>query len=278
MPESDLPLNAEQDVHIGDGEAWPSTLYRFRAATSEEDFSRLKNIFEDHELYFSGSASLNDPFDCSPVFDVPESGHQLETLLRHIGRRHASSMTANQLKKYIEDRLKDRPALEQQLRASFFDVVDAVSVCCFSSSWDIPLLWSHYAAGHSGVCIEFSGNKPKSFMTLPVKYTNIRPVVSPTFFSRRSASEAGDIIDHVLLTKSDVWSYEKEWRSIKQRSRPGPQKFNPEIISAVIFGHRATSEVRNRVATMMSDGGVACPTFVAELDPREFSFRRVQIG
>lgn len=56
-----------------------------------------------------------------------------------------------------------------------------MGITCFSSSSDIPLMWSHYANKHTGFVIEFDLSKlsiqdaEKLAILMPVKYSKYRP-------------------------------------------------------------------------------------------------------
>jgi hypothetical protein len=73
---------------------------------------------------------------------------------------------------------------------------------CFSEHWHNPLLWSHYADKHRGMCLGFDvdGRGLKA-----VKYVKERSNLKmpPT---KQSA-------DELLFTKYRDWQYEEEWRN-----------------------------------------------------------------
>lgn len=91
-------------------------------------------------------------------------------------------------------------------------------VGCFSQIPDSILMWSHYACGSEGICVEYD------FSSLQ-KDATITKYVFPIYYSQRPFNishisnsddvERSSIFLEVAcgaLTKSDIWSYEKEWR------------------------------------------------------------------
>mgnify|MGYP001813079996 FL=1 len=128
------------------------------------------------------------------------------------------------------------------------------------------LMWSHYSDDHAGICIEFdTESQPGAFPNLhPVRYSEESPVIEKRFanilmnlkdkdpsmdegFLARLARDDVDAewTDHEIrvwfLTKSLLWAYEREWRSVVPG--PGLKKIPAATISGVVLGHKATDEV-----------------------------------
>jgi|ERR1051325_1157417 hypothetical protein len=112
---------------------------------------------------------------------------------------------------------------------------------CFSHDWIHPLLWSHYATKHTGVCLGFD---IRSELVKDVLYVNERPDLddqtSPFIVH-------DDLKERLLLTKSNYWLYESEIRMIIELSRmtkEGQLYFRPfdtdMILAEVILGERCT--------------------------------------
>jgi hypothetical protein len=81
-------------------------------------------------------------------------------------------------------------------------------VYCLSEKPDLPLMWAHYTASHTGVCLEFDA------LTAPFTRDS-----SATKVEYSAAYPAHDIVTvgyEPLVTKSADWSYEEEWRLIAE--------------------------------------------------------------
>jgi len=86
------------------------------------------------------------------------------------------------------------------------------------------LMWSHYADGHKGFCIEYDFNKAcealKELVVLPVVYSKERikfpwkVAFATDKEDKKIKREAAYTMLLSLLTKDEVWSYESEWRII----------------------------------------------------------------
>jgi len=96
-------------------------------------------------------------------------------------------------------------------------------------------MWSHYADGHKGLCIEFSASN-ESYLDFfgrahPVDYQSDLPVLN--FYTDHPL----DKVQKYLLTKAIDWSYEKEYRIIeKNRNRKQYHDFDPILIRRVFLG------------------------------------------
>ena len=154
---------------------------------------------------------------------------------------------------------------------------------CFSQTYDNILMWSHYAKKHTGFCVEydFSRSSQKSIYSLlsPVIYSNKRPSLSDEII--KCFSEDGKLIADEnmlykmylsLLTKSDLWKYEQEWRLIILSNRddeyPNNNIVDP-IISKVYLGARISKEDEKRVLEIANKKGVEVKKL--ELDEEKYS-------
>lgn len=87
------------------------------------------------------------------------------------------------------------------------DLSENTGFISFSSDWDVPTMWAHYAGNHSGVCLGF--DVPLS-RAAPISYVNqLRPLrqhvkTDPTY--------RDEMMDYAKRTKSVHWAYENEWR------------------------------------------------------------------
>ena len=124
-------------------------------------------------------------------------------------------------------------------------------VSCFSTSKSEILMWSHYADKHRGFVIEYD---LRSFITRHP----ITPFITPVVYSKnRTISEIflkndivkdtlssemiGEDIIKGLITKSKIWSYEKEWRIINVIQDPNGQLLSFPYAKWVYVGSEMSS-------------------------------------
>jgi hypothetical protein len=79
---------------------------------------------------------------------------------------------------------------------------------CFSSKWRNPVIWSHYADRHKGLCLGFD---LADASVGPVSYSGRRLAVElDSLKSPRGLSE--DYVRKIFFTKYAHWKYENEYR------------------------------------------------------------------
>jgi hypothetical protein len=79
---------------------------------------------------------------------------------------------------------------------------------CYSKSWGQPMLWSHYADKHRGICLGF--DVPDKLL-MPVEYLD-KPLTLKIDWSSGWAKVSPDLVNRLLRAKSKGWNYEDEVR------------------------------------------------------------------
>jgi hypothetical protein len=110
-----------------------------------------------------------------------------------------------------------------------------LGMLCLSEKPNDILMWSHYADGHTGFCLKFDKVGLKEFFGFcePVKYRKPYPNFKEVVDKALSIK-----IHKFLLSKSEHWEYEKEWRVIIDCENPTNrfQKFPDHLLKGVILG------------------------------------------
>ncbi len=83
-----------------------------------------------------------------------------------------------------------------------------IGLLCFSENWKNPVLWSHYAEKHKGICLGFDVSD--EFATSVIYKKNRVQVHFENDDSNKDLSI--EFVNELLRTKYVHWSYEKEWR------------------------------------------------------------------
>jgi len=100
---------------------------------------------------------------------------------------------------------------DRELRRAFMGMKNASNedrgLLCFSKRWRNPVLWSHYADGHQGLCLGF--DVPDHFL-MNVTYTTKRVKSDKLFSNDQSVRERE--MTRLLSTKFSHWRYENEVR------------------------------------------------------------------
>ena len=192
-------------------------------------------------VFPSSPLFVNDPYDCEFCFqaDALENILDRETYLHLLERKFSLSnkekdiiLYSENIERAIQMVLSDHNAhlssswldiLKSSLNDCMDTIKDAVRVVCFSELYNSMLMWSHYAQDHKGYCIEYNFEERDVYYShlYPVMYTKERYALS----KKDVLEERKDVLYKTTCSKSDVWSYEKEWRIvIANYNRIIPQK------------------------------------------------------
>ncbi len=109
---------------------------------------------------------------------------------------------------YLGLALRD-PTDRLVLRKTKADLSRDHGLVCLSANWSHPLMWSHYADHHRGVCLGFDAED--SFFH-PVQYVSKRLTLDALNLSRLDEIREEHIIK-LLFCKFSAWRYEKEYRA-----------------------------------------------------------------
>lgn len=262
------------------------------------------DVLENCQICFSSPLNLNDPFELKPPLRLYETKESMWAAVEKI------------LPRIIEDSFEQlSPAIKQftnknqleelvrlQMHSSDFGFVNSiqklmpglhthfnaeieklVGILCLTEAPADLLMWAHYASSHEGFVIEFDPeseffhqqrSESDEFRHLRrVHYSDIRPPLT---------LDNADI--KALLTKSEHWAYEREWRMMVDLgdasttlTRGGKNfhlfAFPATSIKAVILGSRMSQANKQRVLRLIIENSalahVAC--YQADIDDTYFS-------
>ena len=251
----------------------PKKLYRYQAISSRT----VESLCHD-KLYFSDPASFNDPLDCKPTVISDSNRATLRKILSELIKRRVTAEIRESLKnarlqgKKAEAHAKQSgvQAAQQELaniaynatnpefevseeEAEFWLLKSEIrhellkqyhrGVCCFAVSVYNPLLWSHYADQHQGVCVGYRLARVPLPKIHKVVYGGSR-AIKTSLIARailNNDHEAQNLMDRdVLLRKAPSWRYESEWRLLGNR---GVQD-SPLRLADVTFGLRCPKALK----------------------------------
>lgn len=129
-------------------------------------------IVTGKHLKFDNPTNFNDPFDCVVdrlSFSSNSTYHIVDTELKKIKEEYGED---------IFEKLGEKP--EEIYQKSIEDKIRKSAICCFSLTYKNPLMWSHYANHHKGICLGFSLNQDESpFPLFPLHGITQGPVDYP---------------------------------------------------------------------------------------------------
>ncbi len=116
-------------------------------------------------------------------------------------------------------------------------------ILCFSDKWTNPVMWSHYANKHHGLCLQF---EVPSINLAEVNYRFSRLKAELLQLSDKDPIVAEKAMLACLTTKFSHWKYEREWRVFADLDTPDKNDlyfadFSDNLkLTGVIVGPRST--------------------------------------
>lgn len=240
----------------------PRFLYRFHSLRRTPDrkpndpifvpdtTERLEIPIVHSLLKLSSPADFNDPFDMGAMFDLSGTPIEKRYRLRTMFERQNPSGTLKEREDFVEKMIAiPENELRSRLELSYNNARKAFGVICFAGGDDPArnvLMWSHYAAEHSGVCLQFDPAQDlRTFhLALSVKYCESYPVLD---WFKNFPRSVGDS----LLRKHPRWDYEWEHRISIPDEAGKHLRFAPAALRGVILGCRADAAVEAAIRDLL---------------------------
>lgn len=126
---------------------------------------------------------------------------------------------------------------------------------CMSQNWQHPLLWSHYADKHRGLCLGFD---VADRLVSKIEYRDTRPKLSDLQCEGLHQLEF-EHLQRILLLKFSGWSYESEYRLFLKLEDKDPvseiyfRPFSKSMkLAQVIVGERSLV-TRSKLAEVLGE-------------------------
>jgi len=155
------------------------------------------------------------------------------------------------------------PRMAYAVTMSVAQVKEDTGLLCFSRNWDNLLLWSHYAAKHTGLCLGFDIPDHSSGASV---YMDV--LYQPNLLKIRDAKDLNlDFAYRSLCTKHESWSYEQEVRILVGIKNQPYEKglywaqFGPDLqLREVIIGAQCSTKDANAVCEALKGhpGQIEC--------------------
>ena len=257
---------------ISEEDSDPEFLYRYRPLHTEKGKEHwTEDIFLKNQLYFPSPKQFNDPFDCAipPVLDGPPE--KLTEHLHGVLQRKSPDLGPAERKRIIDSVIPDKiERLAQDFCKRQIERFSKIGVLSLTEKRDDILMWALYAAGHTGLCLEFKASSTTPFFgwAQPVVYSEAYPQVN--ILKNTSDESTSDERTQLILIKSDHWAYESEWRIIEHDNGYGTYQFPPELLTGVIFGCRMTEENKEKIKQWIKEGKCKPRLYQAKRKKNEF--------
>jgi Protein of unknown function (DUF2971) len=195
---------------------------------------------------------LNDPFDMAArLVAIGTPAQRQARLERWLTSNRVSDP---QKREAAMHELMARPpeGLAAILSPALENVRRTTGVVCFAGNPRGTLLWSHYAAEHTGVCLQLETARdfPILSRAVTVDYEPEYPTINWLV-----DYEAG--ISKMLLGKHPCWKYEDETRIIVDNEAGKYLPFRPVSLRSIVFGCRSDEAITHTVNILLSERAAA---------------------
>ena len=255
----------------------PIKVYKYRTF-SEYSLTSFRN----DTIWMTNPVNFNDPFDSISI--------DSDILLKELYDKRCDSvkqmaMDAEGKDVYIDIYEKYKSIISQEKLEKLSEVIRWVTtertqhtfkVACLSETNASVLMWSHYSNDHKGFCIEYNGQEiynneliKKRFF--PVKYIGENEKQIP--ISALALDYPGL---YSVLCKTNVWSYEKEWRicfGIEDNLKPSNIQLPKS--TGVYIGAKMPGEHRKTIIDIAKIKNIPIYQEVLEFSRRSVSFERI---
>jgi hypothetical protein len=255
----------------------PRILYRY--VTLE----RAKQILRENKIYFSSPSAFNDPFDCKVVPSFNAQKRDFKAFASRMAAREKPGLSRPERRRMVR-------SVKDKLNTAYFNNIYRIweerhlnnsGILCLSEKSDDILMWSHYAAGHSGVCLESNverGDKLLEFAQ-PVTYAAEYPdfdITKAFAVEERRADALVKFARTIFLTKSNHWEYEREWRVIDFPTVPevrlhGSRQLPRQALAGLILGCQMAKEGKLEIRKLAKCWSQRPVVYVASRKDRQFA-------
>jgi hypothetical protein len=191
-------------------------------------------LLENLELKVATPGEFNDPFEFRPIDITKWTYTNIDKYYKRDTQRveeykvHCKELNlsfSNTWKTFIRGMVKkSQNGFPEQMFKEMKIYSDSIfRFICFSSLESTSdqnqiLMWSHYADKHTGLRVHFDSEKftKNETQTKPVEYGKRVPF---NILLDRQSEEFKKQMHDLLLTKSEAWRYEEEYRMIVDQNR-----------------------------------------------------------
>ncbi len=247
--------------------------YRYRTL----NIQTFESLLYD-SLYFSAPETFNDPLDCQPSLVLDTDVKSSNLLLRELIQNRIKKKTLSTLKRMevmgeaaetyatqhsswkagkkisaLHDSAND-PSIDIDPHEAITNLLlhaiqseliqkNQYGICCFADDGENPLLWSHYADQHKGICIGYNDDRDPVPKLQEIQYDENRTIRTSLVYKAIVSNDHGakqDLYRALFLQKASAWQYEKEWRLIREKGvHPSPLK-----LIDITFGMRCQTAMK----------------------------------
>lgn len=281
-------------------------VFKFRAGNEND----LDSFFENY-MWFANLADLNDPYEGYASFSnegLDDDFREKFLTAVYEKRPDKSVPAATEAKTYRRD-------YERNTQVKFADFVDSKAIEIIKSYYsehkndykilslslardnhehpsplNNMLMWSHYANGFKGFCVEYNFNELKKSIeaknnielaSSPVKYATDGklPIIKIKTFMQSTIDDSLESSQEILKSftrKEQNWIYENEVRFISDLG--GKLLYEPSCINAVYISDKAPNWLKSNLLSSVALKKSNIKVFLVSLHTSEYQLGFSQIN
>lgn len=222
----------------------------------------LKYLLKDNIIRFSSPNEFNDPWDCRMHIPFPATKAEQINLINDIVTAHQHQYpdeSENYRKQRASDLEKNPDVFKREIEKVTKNINDHIpnhyKIYCLSSDSNSVLMWAHYAASFSGICIEYDANNiDLNLKESLIKVRYIEEYEHDSLFGNNIG---------VFQRKAIDWSYEREFRLIaEERNMSNNEvtlktdnnffKIPNSLVKSIIYGYKLSSKNEKKLRRIVA--------------------------
>ncbi len=250
-------------------------LYHFMRFDDGPSTVTFERLLMQHELTLPALADLDDPLDSLAFANFEPTEEGLRRIVRALVEQSQPGLEPAGKAMAVSKMLKLGYEGNAELAKAVFDrftadVRQRFGVFRVTATAEHPLLWQHWAGGHTGVCLVFKKGDVLD-AAVPVQYQDERPAIPC------HAAFNGEEAMPTCLTKGMEWSHEQEWRlcRLPAQGGPGTMAFEPGQLFGIILGSAMPPAKRRELQAMIAKQPFPINIWRATFAPNGFGMEMV---
>lgn len=212
-------------------------------------------------LWFSSPMEINDPYDCQPplIYGQKSSAYLIAQFYDAMKKQKLDDVLLGTTKEeFISEWNKDAVGWEKRIQAGIqVHINKEFGLFCLTKRPDSIRMWSHYADKHKGVVLEINFHEFLLNEHYEVNGEQINPPYYKVNYPKKGTfldflKEGESMTDSLygqLLTKSQEWKHEKEYRVIVGNA--GLHSINKKALTKIIFGLKTPIQEQITIIKLM---------------------------
>ena len=241
-------------------------------------------IFTEKTLWYASPSSFNDSFDYVSRLECNRSTDQeIKTYIEQLHKRNGLEcqfQTDQEWESILAETRIGQGMIAAVFKSECARLYEGSSVICFSRRNDSIPMFSSYADGQKGICLEFSFSDAeipcgfsltdmlfqRDVIIRDVDYRTDAPELDYVKLLGDTSADKNDLTHTLIFTKPECWKHEEEVRIFRRGVKAGAVPFNPALLKRVILGTEAGDEETALVGKWLNDWPTPVTLVKAEPD------------